>query len=63
MERRKRRYLAWAQICHSIFLAFRKAGFFQGAPDPGWNDSDLDQLKAISGTAFEIVDTGPVQTG
>lgn len=37
--------------------------FFQGAPDPGWNDNDLNQLKSIPGTAFEVVDTGPVQTG
>ena len=37
--------------------------FFQGAPDPGWNDDDLNQLKAIPGTAFEVVDTGPVQHG
>ena len=37
--------------------------FFQGAPDPGWNDDDLNQLKAIPGTAFEVVDTGPVHTG
>ena len=37
--------------------------FFQGAPDPGWNDGDLDQLKGIPGTAFEVVDTGPVQSG
>jgi hypothetical protein len=34
--------------------------FFQGAPDPGWDDGDLDQLKAISGWEFEVVDTGPV---
>ena len=33
--------------------------YFQGAPDPGWNDTDLNQLKAVPGTAFEIVDTGP----
>jgi hypothetical protein len=37
--------------------------YFQGAPDPGWNDDDLNQLKSIPGTAFEVVDTGPVQTG
>jgi hypothetical protein len=37
--------------------------FFQGAPDPGWNDDDLNQLKSIPGTAFEVVDTGAVQTG
>ena len=37
--------------------------FFQGAPDPGWDDNDLNQLKGISGSAFEVVDTGPVRTG
>ena len=36
--------------------------FFQGAPDPRWNDDDLNQLKAISGDQFEVVDTGPVLT-
>ncbi|HEY4333128.1 MAG TPA: hypothetical protein VGM78_11185 [Ilumatobacteraceae bacterium] len=33
--------------------------YFQGAPDPRWNDDDLDQLKSIPGSAFEVVDTGP----
>ena len=37
--------------------------YFQGARDPRWDDDDLDQLKAISGTEFEAVDTGPVRTG
>jgi hypothetical protein len=36
--------------------------FFQGAPSPGWKDDDLDQLKSVPGTAFEVVDTGPVIT-
>ena len=36
--------------------------FFQGAPNPGWNDADLNQLKAIPGTAFEAVDMGQVRT-
>lgn len=35
--------------------------FFQGATDPRWDDDDLNQLKSIPGTAFEVVDTGPVQ--
>ena len=35
--------------------------FFQGATDPRWDDDDLNQLKAIPGTAFEVVDTGPVR--
>ncbi len=35
--------------------------YFQGAPDPGWDDDDLNQLKSVPGTAFEVVDTGPIQ--
>ena len=33
--------------------------YFQGAPSSGWSDSDLNQLKGIPGSAFEVVDTGP----
>jgi len=36
--------------------------FITGAPDPGWNDTDLDQLKGVPGTAFEVVKTGAIQT-
>lgn len=36
--------------------------FFQGAPSAGWIDDDLNQLKDIPGTAFEVVDTGPAQS-
>ena len=36
--------------------------FFQGAPSPNWDDDDLNQLKGIPGTAFEVVDTGPVES-
>ena len=37
--------------------------FFQGATDPRWDDASLNQLKLIPGTAFDVVDTGPVRTG
>jgi hypothetical protein len=37
--------------------------FFQGSTDPRWDDTSLNQLKLIPGTAFEVVDTGPVHTG
>ncbi len=37
--------------------------FFQGAYDPGWDDDDLNQLKAISGNDFEVVYTGDPVTG
>ena len=36
--------------------------FFQGAPSPSWDDDDLNQLKDVPGTAFEVVDTGPVHS-
>jgi len=36
--------------------------YITGAPDPGWNDTDLDQLKQVPGSAFEVVKTGTIQT-
>ena len=36
--------------------------FITGASDARWDDGDLDQLKTIPGSAFEVVDTGPVRT-
>ncbi len=36
--------------------------FFQGAPSGGWDDDDLNQLKSVPGTAFEVVETGPVRS-
>ena len=36
--------------------------FITGASDSRWNDTDLNQLKTVPGSAFEVVDTGPVRT-
>lgn len=36
--------------------------YFQGSMDPRWDDDNLNQLKDIPGSAFEVVDTGPVIT-
>ncbi|MGA3164851.1 MAG: hypothetical protein ABSF14_01900 [Terriglobia bacterium] len=36
--------------------------YITGAPDPGWVDTDLDQLKQVLGSAFEVVVTGTIQT-
>jgi hypothetical protein len=36
--------------------------YLSGAADPRWDDEDLNQLKAIPGSAFEVVKTGPVVT-
>jgi hypothetical protein len=32
--------------------------YITGATDTGWNDDDLNQLKGVPGSAFEVVDTG-----
>jgi hypothetical protein len=34
--------------------------YITGAPDPRWNDDDLEQLKRVPGAAFEAVDTGAI---
>jgi hypothetical protein len=35
--------------------------YLSGATDTGWNDDDLNQLKAVPGSAFEAVSSGAVQ--
>ncbi len=37
--------------------------YISGTPDPAWSDDDLDQLKHVPGTAFEVVNAGTVTTG
>jgi hypothetical protein len=32
--------------------------YISGAPDPRWNDGDLDQLKRVPGSAFEVIAPG-----
>jgi hypothetical protein len=34
--------------------------YITGAPDPRWDDEDLDQLKEVPGDAFEAVASGPI---
>ena len=36
--------------------------FISGATDSRWNDDDLNQMKTVPGSAFEVVDTGPSST-
>ena len=37
--------------------------FITGAPNAGWDDEDLEQLKQVPGSAFEAVQTGPIIRG
>jgi hypothetical protein len=57
------RVIATAMQRYGLIVADNGSNwYFQGAPSPGWDDDDLNQLKGIPGTAFEVVDTGPAIT-
>ncbi len=34
--------------------------YITGAPDPRWDNNNLDELKTVPGSAFEVVETGPI---
>jgi hypothetical protein len=37
--------------------------FITGAPDPRWNEDDLQQIKRVPGSEFEAVESGPIIHG
>ena len=37
--------------------------FITGAPNPRWNDENLEQIKRVPGAEFEAVETGPILRG
>lgn len=48
---------------YGMFLADNGGGFFvSGAPDPRWNDANIDTMKRIKGSDFEVVRLGPLIT-
>lgn len=55
------RVIAVAMQRYGLIVADNGSNWYvQGAPDPGWDDADLGQLKTIDGSWFEVVDSGPV---
>jgi hypothetical protein len=53
------RVIAEAMQRYGVIVADNGSNwYFQGAPSPGWDDDDLNQLKSIPGSAFEVVYTG-----
>jgi hypothetical protein len=49
---------------YGMFVADNGSNWYlSGATDPSWNDQDLNQLKSVAGSAFEVVDTGPIHAG
>ncbi len=48
---------------YGMFLADNGGPFFlSGAPDPRWNDGEIEQLKRLHGRDFEVVRMGNVST-
>jgi hypothetical protein len=46
---------------YGMFVADNGSSWFiSGATYAGWDDADLDQLKSVPGSAFEVVATGPI---
>ena len=47
---------------YGMFVADNGSNWFlSGATDSGWNDADLNQLKSVPGSAFEVVNSGPIR--
>jgi hypothetical protein len=47
---------------YGIILADNGSSWYiTGAADPRWDDDDLNQLKSVPGSAFEVVDSGPIR--
>lgn len=47
---------------HGMVLADNGSSWFMsGAPDPGWNDDDLNRLRSVPGSAFEAVDVSALK--
>lgn len=50
------RVILTALKAYGMFLADNGGGFFvSGAPDPRWNDANIDTMKRLSGSDFEVV--------
>ena len=46
---------------YGMFVADNGSDWFiSGATDARWNDTDLNQLKTVPASAFEVVQTGPI---
>jgi hypothetical protein len=49
---------------YGMIVADNGSGWFiTGAPDPRWDDEQLEQLKRVPGTAFEALRSGPLTRG
>ena len=57
------RVVLQAMKTYGLILADNGSSWFvSGTPDPRWDDDQLNTLKKVPGSAFEVVQTGPVTT-
>ena len=57
------RVIATALKRYGLFVADTGTNWYiSGEADARWRDSDLSQLREIPGDAFEVIDTGAIQT-
>lgn len=57
------RVILQAMKTYGLILADNGSSWFvSGTPDPRWDDDQLNTLKAVPSSAFEVVATGPVTT-
>jgi len=46
---------------YGMFLADNGSSWYiSGAPNPSWNDNEIDALKTLHGSDFEAIETGPL---
>lgn len=58
------RVIARAMKTYGMILADNGSDwYFTGETNTSWDDNNLDQLKSLPASAFEVVQTGPVITG
>jgi hypothetical protein len=56
------RVIAQALKTYGMIVADNGSDWYiTGAADRRWNDDDLNQLKGVPGSAFEVVKTGPIE--
>lgn len=58
------RVILQAMKTYGMLLADNGSDWYvSGAPDPRWDDDQLNTLKDVPGSAFEVVQMGPLTTG
>jgi hypothetical protein len=56
------RVILTALKTYGMFLADNGGAFFlSGAPDPRWNDANIDTMKRLHGSDFEVVEMGAIR--